>query len=211
MSDINYFENSGIRTIGKIKLPSDLTKSTGDGETPVEYQLADLAARDRLNTIMDSIYNAIYPIGCLFWTSNKDFNPGSTFGGKWVKISGAYIYAAENENDVTVLSDDNLSSLKRGSNSVTLTLDNLPEHLHKITDPGHEHRLITKGIGIGAYGNLGNTSNGINATDYNANTGIKTTVDYANINSTDYAGSKTPAPVNIDPIHICRFCWERIS
>lgn len=46
------------------------------------------------------LLDAVYPIGSLYWTKDKNFNPNISFGGFWVRVKNAFIYAAGDEDEV---------------------------------------------------------------------------------------------------------------
>ena len=46
------------------------------------------------------LLNAVYPIGSLYWTKDANFDPNKKFGGYWVRIEGAFIYAAREGDTV---------------------------------------------------------------------------------------------------------------
>lgn len=65
----------------------------------------------------------IYPIGSIFITTNTT-NPSTYFGGKWERIKGRFLLAADD------------STYKIGSTggeaTVTLTVNQIPSHSHTL-------------------------------------------------------------------------------
>ena len=66
----------------------------------------------------------IYPVGSYFITQNTNFNTvekvQAHFGGGWIRVNSRTLYASSNDN----------VGVDEGSNTVTLTEDNLPAHKH---------------------------------------------------------------------------------
>lgn len=84
--------------------------------------------------LLYDILDKIYPVGSLYWTDKSKTNggdPNELFVGRWVQITDAtYIRAAGDEDPV----DDTI----RGSDTVTLTKNNLPKHTHTMA---HTHSV----------------------------------------------------------------------
>lgn len=65
------------------------------------------------------LFDIIYPIGCLYWSSQNK-NPKDLFGiGNWKQITDCFIYAYNENNDII-----------QGNNSITLTSSQIPSHSH---------------------------------------------------------------------------------
>jgi len=66
----------------------------------------------------------IYPVGSYFITQNANFNTvekvQAHFGGGWIRVNSCTLYASNNDN----------VGVNEGSDTVTLTEDNLPAHTH---------------------------------------------------------------------------------
>ncbi len=66
----------------------------------------------------------IYPVGSYFITQNTNFNTvekvQTHFGGGWIRVNSGTLYASNNDN----------VGVNDGSDTVTLTEDNLPAHKH---------------------------------------------------------------------------------
>lgn len=86
---------------------------------------------------------ASYPIGSLYWTENKDFNPNTSFGGTWERIKDKFIYAYGDGSDAL--------GTQAGSNTVTLSSSNLPKHTHTLNNHSHtinhDHAAFTTASG----------------------------------------------------------------
>lgn len=80
---------------------------------------------DSLTSIM---LNTFYPIGSLYLTIDPNINPSVLFGGTWVIVndSGNAILLSASSNNKEIGAS--------GSNSKTLSADQLPNHFHYSTD-----------------------------------------------------------------------------
>lgn len=120
-----------------------------------------------------------HPVGSLYWSSDPT-NPADIFGGEWEQITDTFILAAgKRENGAT-----------GGAESVTLTVDQLPEHTHtvRVILPSGESGEEGTGFAIDKWGN------GRYAYKDNA------------------AGSTGgSAPVDTMPPYLVRYCWERTA
>lgn len=85
-----------------------------------------------------SIIDAVYPVGSLYWSS-KDTDPSTLFGGTWVQIKDKFVLAC----------GDTYTSVGAtgGASTVTLSVSNMPSHNHTFTPSGtitmnsHSHGL----------------------------------------------------------------------
>lgn len=103
------------------------------GGTSVNYGSATINPTDKLTETLSKIaaqFNTpteilkkVYPVGCLYWTSNSE-NPATTFGfGSWTQIKDKFVLAA---------GDSYANGGTGGEASVTLATTNLPSHSHGI-------------------------------------------------------------------------------
>ena len=83
---------------------------------------------------VQQICKLFFPIGCYYWTSDSSFNPDTKFGGHWVKITNAFLYA-------TGYSDGNATTAQHGEEQHTISLSEYASHSHNINDPGHRHNI----------------------------------------------------------------------
>lgn len=55
----------------------------------------------QLSELMDiklnrnDLFNLIYPVGCVYSTTNEDFDPSESFGGVWQLIDSTIVYMWE--------------------------------------------------------------------------------------------------------------------
>lgn len=92
-------------------------------------ELADAALSDsiagQLKALIDDIPNKEHPVGSYYF-SDDPTSPASLFGGEWEKLDGVFIRAG---NRVET----------GGSDTVTLSVSNIPSHTH--TGPSHTHTI----------------------------------------------------------------------
>lgn len=87
-------------------------------------------------TMKATLLNFCYPIGSIYWSSNST-NPATLFGGTWVQIKDKFVWAKGDSDTVDSTG---------GAKTVTLTVNNLPEHTHAIggntgEESGHTHNM----------------------------------------------------------------------
>lgn len=95
--------------------------------------IADNTAPAVVDKVINSIMDTLLPIGGVIITNDPN-DPRLAYG-EWKRIEGRFIFAA----------DDSISvDSEGGSNTVGLTIDNMPEHSHDATvsDAGsHKHSV----------------------------------------------------------------------
>ena len=86
----------------------------------IASSLLEKSNNSHKHTIDDiaNIFNLIYPIGSIYLSFNST-DPNILFGGIWEPITGKFLYC-------------NSSTDTGGSNSITLSTDNLPLHSHSL-------------------------------------------------------------------------------
>ena len=93
-----------------------------------------------MNTALGNVINLIYPVGSLYWTSDSNFNPNTSFGGTWTRIKDKFILAAGDTYQVNNTG---------GTATTTLSVNNLPSHSHTLTPSGtissHSHSFTPSG------------------------------------------------------------------
>lgn len=69
----------------------------------------------------------MYPVGSIYWTGkapDDGGDPNELFGGTWVQIKGKFVWAK---------GDSDTLNATGGSKTVTLTVDQIPNHTHTFT------------------------------------------------------------------------------
>lgn len=95
----------------KPSIPSKTSQLTNDSGFIMQSELLDFC----------------YPVGSVYWTSNANFNPNTSFGGTWTRIKDKFVYA---------MGDNDTLNATGGAKTVTLTSANLPKHTHSFTPSG---------------------------------------------------------------------------
>ena len=125
--------------------------------------------------------NLCWPIGSYYWTNQKT-SPEILFGGKWQKIEGKFIYAADNNRKVDSTG---------GQEKVTLSIKEMPIHNHNLLISGCISYRFKEFNGV--------CSNGYESSSY-----ILNQYGYED-NNTTYAG-ESQSHENMPP-YIAAFCW----
>ena len=84
-------------------------------------------------TVGGNIFDAIYPVGSLYWSSNST-NPATLFGGTWKQIKDVFVLAC---------GDTYANGATGGNANTTLTEANLPSHTHGMNN--HTHSFTPTG------------------------------------------------------------------
>lgn len=87
--------------------------------------------------------NDIYPVGAMYLTIDKDFDPNVTFGGTWEAVEdGKYLMCANSKYE---------PGSTGGSNTHSMTIEEMPTHTHSITVTG----VTTQGLSSSLFGSSG--------------------------------------------------------
>lgn len=158
---VDVYSASGSSTIIQVFYPTDNSAiyartSTNNGESWGDWVLqtvSDLSAyvksvnqvkpdtSGNVNiTIPDPIARC-YPVGSIYLSANADFNPNTAFTGTtWVKIENRFLLASGTKAVGTT----------GGSETVTLTTEQMPSHNHNVGGINSVGRFTNNGA---AYGN----------------------------------------------------------
>lgn len=110
------------------------------------YDLASIAsAVKELKNMMGSIY----PVGSIYLTMSYNFNPSSVFGGTWSRVSGGYFLMSTTTKNSGITTG--------GSNTMTLSTNNMPAHTHTTMQPNSsiKNDVTMTDLPIGWYRNGG--------------------------------------------------------
>lgn len=100
------------------------------------------------NNIKSVIFNAIYPVGSLYFC-DKAINPNTLFGGTWVQLKGGFLYGSMAVNGANSYSTGNGTGTSTANH--TLTIDQIPSHYHDFWNGG---RNLMWDSGLNSYGGL---------------------------------------------------------
>jgi hypothetical protein len=90
------------------------------------FQIEKETKENNIKNKINSIIDIIYPIGTYYYTS-ENINPEESFGGKWEKITDRFLLGAGNKYSI---------NSEGGEESHQLTIDEMPNHNHKIAHYG---------------------------------------------------------------------------
>ncbi len=90
-------------------------------------QVNSITTKISSNPILEQIFDALYPIGTYYETSDETFNPNESWQGDWI---------LDTKGRVTVSKDETQSEFAQlsytgGEKSHTLIVDEMPSHCHK--------------------------------------------------------------------------------
>jgi hypothetical protein len=231
--DHTYDNNNSVPT----NLTDFITKSTAffNNIRFVKNVLTTFTGANTDNTaeqMAQAMYNKIYPIGSLYWSSSPT-NPQTLFGGTWTQVKDKFILAAGDTYQAGT-SGGSASYTPGGTvndRSITLQVANIPKHAHSISartvntgsSGGHSHTYTypnwvkgaegsgakmevgkTKSYGTWDTGGTGNHSHDVTIPAHNTNeSGSGTAFSH------DHPFTGTPA--TILPPYIAYYCWERTA
>lgn len=117
------------------------------------------------NFVMKNLYDALYPIGTVYTTTDSGFNPESSWVGTWEVLTQGYLKP---------VSLTESSMVTGGANSVTLSVANLPAHNHTFSGNSVTTSSDSHNHTISLNDNIRNTS--VEASGY----GLTSTIDFSN-------------------------------
>ena len=94
-----------------------------------------------------SILDFIYPVGSIYYTTDDAFNPNEYWGGTWEEINDRFIYGTSVKTEGN---NNHLSKQTGGEKTHKLTVNEMPNHSHKVR--------YTGGSANGVYGGMPGTS-----------------------------------------------------
>ena len=95
---------------------------------------------------LTTMADKIYPVGSIYMTVNN-VDPGDLFGGTWEQIQGKFLLGA---------SSGHAAGSSGGTETVTLTTAQLPEHSH--STPDHTHRMSAHAHTVPSHTHTASTS-----------------------------------------------------
>lgn len=151
-----------------------------------------------------------YPVGTVYLTVDNGFDPNVRFGGTWVEIvgdedTGLYLR--------TVSSNPNASgNVKVGVKTKTLGLANMPRHRHTgdVNSAGshtHSMKYSTQLPASGSYWTP--KTQGSDVVDGSTTNFTAAAGSHTHSFTTDYAGSSSPEPFNMNPWGVTMHVWHR--
>ena len=160
-----------------------------------------------------SLFDKLYPIGSIYITTQKGFDPNTKFGGTWKKIENRFLWC----------SDTSKTGGSTGGNSTfTIGTNNLPDHTHNLTDLSgtiggggeHSHGLSLNNGSIAGYENntvmRSNGNQGWQSMSASFTGGSHThTLTNLTGKISKSGGVPTPDPISLMPPYYAVFAWEK--
>ncbi len=81
---------------------------------------------DYIDSKFNRFFTKIFPIGTIYTTTSSTFDPNVTFGGTWERYAKGRTLMGVDANDVNF----NIGEKTGGSQTTTLSVGNLPSHIH---------------------------------------------------------------------------------
>lgn len=216
--------------------PQGPTGATGPGVPnggSTDDVLAKLSGTDQdtaWKSLKTLLLNLEHPVGSLYWSSVST-DPGTIFGGTWVRVKDTFILAAgdtyaagDTGGEATHKLTADESGLKSHGHSHALTL---PTHKHSNTHShpapkggpsnastlrsGTGNYANSTGSGYGPWFGSGYNSTAIAMQDYTGNTGNNTASPSIAGSITDASGASATNAHNNMPPYKAFYCWERTA
>lgn len=89
------------------------------------------------NMTLRNVADVLYPVGSYYWSTDYT-EPSKLFGGTWVQITNAFLFAS-------TFADATAKTAVAGESHHTLMPAEVPTHNHGITDYGHSHTIHDPG------------------------------------------------------------------
>lgn len=170
-----------------------------------------------------SLLDFFYPIGTYYETSDANFNPNTAWGGEWIEDTKGRVLVSRSD-------DGQFKTVNQvmGSETNTLTINNLPSHSHgyfRTSDstgsttltvdqiPSNSHLIVRTGsVSGGGYGSLYGDSKSGDAGFSTNKTGGSQGHAHSITNTWASTGSTGGSEVvnNVQPSKVC-IRWHRIS
>ena len=94
-------------------------------ENPQIADINKVTASD-MNQIKNAINN-LFPVGFIIEVDNAEFDPNVSWGGTWERLKGRVIVGVDEDD-----TDLNESGKTGGEKEVTLTVEQIPPHIHEL-------------------------------------------------------------------------------
>lgn len=110
---------------------------TKEGSVFVDY------GNERIPTgglTLTTIFNAVYPVGCYYETSNTNFNPNNSFVGTWELEEDGTALVSNSTTSGSIFNDAVGTIV--GEEKHILTIDEIPPHYHEFDRTKDATRLV---------------------------------------------------------------------
>lgn len=196
---VRAWERLGTQTVDLVgySTTEETERMVGDKiahavETTVFEQTANqVEAYHESPTFMEMMLNLFHPVGDVVMNFSADWNPNTAWGGTWDRIEEKFLVGARADAKE---GDSYYVGIVGGSETVTLAVENLPQHTHFIGDDNYKL--------IGAEGTSESaTSRGIQYTTNGRGSTLRT-------NQSSECNSK---PFSILPPYQAVYIWRRTA
>ena len=112
----SYTEGFSVKNVLCSNL--NVSKTLNSTADIIIKSIDNIKIQEESNKELKTLLQALYPKGSIYMSMDST-NPETFIGGKWTQISNKFLYCATTDSTKT-----------GGSDTVTLTTDNLPSHNH---------------------------------------------------------------------------------
>ena len=165
--------------------------------------------------IISAILNAVYPVGCYYWSSNST-NPGTLFGGTWTQVKDRFVLAAGDTYTVGGTGGAATISYTPGGTvgNHTLTTNEIPAHYHTPNHADHTTFAVCTSDSNGSifrntcasgsgFANVLRCNNSVGRTGTTSNTGGG--------GAHNHGWTGTAATLSTMSPYIVAYCWRRTA
>ena len=128
IEQIGDFRGVKVKLLENDKLEYTISRLSSTSSYTNE-ELYDMIETLRTQVSNSNIFLKSYPVGSIY-ISTSGTNPGSTYGGTWVEYGKGKTLVGVDSSD----SDFNTVEKIGGEKKHTLTIDEMPSHMHNISD-----------------------------------------------------------------------------
>lgn len=142
-----------------------------------------------------------FPVGSIFLNADGT-NPGTFIGGTWSRIAeGLFLAGVGTGTDKNSVTKSFSAGANNGEYEHTQTVNEMAQHNHNITDPGHTHNY-----GLGSGGSYSSVIGG--ATPTNTQNRATTDIRVTGITIQNKGGSQA---MNVTPPSFGIYIWQRTA
>lgn len=157
-------------------------------------EAAAQSASEARSIALENIFDIIYPVGSIVQYADASIDPNKLLGGRWQRIQGKFLFGADSSHAI---------GSEGGSETQTLTIANLPRHMH------YTIRLGTEGETSPDYLHTVARSDFKNSPWENARYQLYGVDAEANAGKSSYVGNGT-AHNNMPP-YLTVYIWKRTA
>lgn len=204
---IIYYNISSGKPFNNVVLKPMITE-----DLTAEKDFVPYSGDGRLNENVAALFDMFHPVGTLYESVNKDFNPNTARGwhGTWERIKDRFVYACGDSEDPGTLG---------GSNTHKITSSELPAHNHPIpaltgtAESNGLPRTVTGLSNTSYYTGFWNGGHSLgNQWPYNAPPELTAHTHSVKTNASNTSNNATyNTAIDIRPAFIRAYIWKRVS